>query len=58
LSSGKPKPTRGSRDNFLVGYRLRIEKSFALQKTDGNSWRCDTNALPPVEAGTALRGGP
>jgi uncharacterized protein YecT (DUF1311 family) len=58
LSSGKPKPTRGSRDNFLVGYRLRIEKSFALQKIDGNNWRCDTNALPPVEAGTALRGGP
>jgi uncharacterized protein YecT (DUF1311 family) len=58
LSTGKPKPMPGSRDNFLVGYRLRIEKSFALQKTDGNNWSCNTNALPPVEAGIAQRGGP
>ena len=58
LSSGKPKPMPQSRDNFLVGYRLRIEKSFALEKTDGSSWRCNTNALPPLESGIALRGGP
>ena len=57
LSSGKPKPMPGSRDNFLVGYKLRIEKSFAFQKTDGG-WRCNSSALQPVEVGVALRGGP
>src|ERR1700738_1271429 len=57
LSSGKPKPTPGSRDNFLGGDKLRIEKSFAFQKTDGG-WRCNSSALQPVEVGVALRGGP
>jgi uncharacterized protein YecT (DUF1311 family) len=57
LSSGKPKPMPGSRDNFLVGYKLRIEKSFAFQKTDGG-WRCNSSTLQPVEVGVALRGGP
>ncbi len=58
LSSGKPRSTPGSRDNFLVGYRLRIEKSFAFQKADSSSWRCNSNALQPVEVGVTSRGGP
>lgn len=56
LSSNKPKSTPGSRDNFVVGYRLRIEKSFAFQKKDGNDWRCNSTALQPVEVGVALSG--
>ena len=53
LSSGKPKPMPGTRDNFVVGYRLRIEKSFEFQKADGG-WRCNSTALQPVEVGAAL----
>lgn len=56
LRSGKPKSTPGSRDNLLVGYRLRIEKSFAFQKIEAGGWRCDSTALQPVEAGVALSG--
>jgi hypothetical protein len=56
LKSGKPKPSPGSRDNFLVGYRLRIERSFAFQKADGGSWRCNSSALQPVEVGIATSG--
>jgi uncharacterized protein YecT (DUF1311 family) len=56
LRSGKPKPTQGTRDNFLVGYRLRIEKSFAFQKTDAGGWHCNSSALQPVEVGVALSG--
>jgi uncharacterized protein YecT (DUF1311 family) len=56
LKSGKPKPSPGSRDNFLVAYRLRIEKSFAFQKADDGSWRCNSAALQPVEAGIATSG--
>jgi uncharacterized protein YecT (DUF1311 family) len=56
LRSGKPKSTPGTRDNFLVGYRLRIEKSFAFQKTDASGWRCNSSALLPVEVGVALSG--
>jgi uncharacterized protein YecT (DUF1311 family) len=55
LKAGKPKPAPGSREEFLVGYRLRIEKSFAFQKA-GDGWRCDSNALQPVEMGIALSG--
>jgi len=55
LRSGKPKPTPGSREEFQVGYRLRIEKSFAFQKTD-SGWRCDSTALQPVEVGVAISG--
>lgn len=58
LSSGKPKPMPGSRDNFLVGYRVNIEKSFAFQKIDGGNWRCNSTALQPVDVGIAQRGGP
>lgn len=45
-----------SRENVLVGYRLTIEKSFAFQKGKDGSWRCSTDALRPVEYGTAQRG--
>jgi uncharacterized protein YecT (DUF1311 family) len=54
--SGKPKPTPGSRDSFSVAHRLKIEKSFAFQKTDGGGWRCNTTALQPVDFGVALSG--
>lgn len=56
LRSGKPKPSPGNRDNFLVGYRVRIEKTFAFQKADGGSWRCNSSALQPVEVGVATSG--
>jgi uncharacterized protein YecT (DUF1311 family) len=56
LRSGKPKPTPGSREEFLVGYRLRIEKSFAFQKADAGGWRCNSSAMQPVELGVALSG--
>lgn len=52
-------PSPGSqrdRENVSVGYRLAIEKSFAFQKTKDGSWRCSTEALRPVEYGTAQRG--
>jgi uncharacterized protein YecT (DUF1311 family) len=56
LSSNKPKANPLTHDNFVVGYRLRIEKSFAFQKTDSGAWRCDLSKLPPVEVGIALTG--
>ena len=54
--SGKPKPAPGSRESFSVAHRLKIEKSFAFQKTDGGGWRCNTTALQPVDFGVALSG--
>jgi len=56
LKSGKPKPSLGSKDNLSVAHRLRIEKSFAFQKTDSGGWRCNTTALQPVDLGVALSG--
>jgi len=56
IRSGKPKPMPGSRDSFSVAHRLRIEKSFAFQKTDNGGWRCNSPALPPVEVGVATSG--
>ena len=55
LKSGRPKSVPGSREQFQVGYRVRIEKSFAFQKNDGG-WRCDSTAMQPVEIGVALSG--
>jgi uncharacterized protein YecT (DUF1311 family) len=55
LKSGKPKSTPGSREQFRVGYRVRIEKSFAFQKS-GSGWRCNATTIPPVEVGLALSG--
>jgi uncharacterized protein YecT (DUF1311 family) len=56
LTSNRPKSTPGTRDNFVIGYRLKIEKSFAFQKTDNGSWRCNSTTLQPVEVGLALTG--
>ena len=58
LKSGKAKPSPGSRDSLSVSHRLRVEKTFAFQKTDSGSWRCNTTALQPVDVGIALGGGP
>jgi uncharacterized protein YecT (DUF1311 family) len=55
LRSGKPKPSPGSREEFLVGYRVRVEKSFSFQKAD-SGWRCDSSTLQPVEVGVAFSG--
>jgi hypothetical protein len=55
LTSGRPKSTLGSREQFQVGYRVRIEKSFAFQKKDGG-WRCNATTIQPVEMGIALSG--
>lgn len=54
LKSGKANPAPGSRDSFGVAHRLRIEKAFAFQKTDGGSWPCNSTALQPVDFGVAL----
>jgi len=56
LRSGQAKATPGSRESLPIAHRLRIEKSFVLQKTDSNRWRCTTPALQPIELGIALRG--
>jgi uncharacterized protein YecT (DUF1311 family) len=55
IRSGKAKPMPGSRDSFSVAHRLRIEKTFAFQKTN-SGWRCNSPALPPVEVGVATSG--
>lgn len=55
LRSGKPRSTPGSREQLQVGYRLRVEKSFAFQKKDGG-WRCKSTTIQPVEVGVALSG--
>jgi uncharacterized protein len=56
LKSGRAKPTPGSKENFAVAHRLRIEKSFAFQKTESGSWSCNSSALAPVELGIASSG--
>ena len=55
LKSGRPKSAPGSREQLQVGYRLRIEKSFAFQKS-GSSWLCSATTMQPVEVGMALSG--
>lgn len=55
LKSAKPKSTPGSHEQIQIGYRLRIEKSFAFQKS-GSGWRCNTTTMEPVEVGLALSG--
>jgi hypothetical protein len=54
LTSGKAKPSPGSRDSFGVAHRLTIEKTFAFQKTGSGSWLCNSTALPPVDLAVAL----
>ena len=59
LKAGKAEPppgNKGNRDSFSVAYRLRVEKSFAFQKHDSGGWRCNPQALHPIEIGTALSG--
>jgi len=55
LKAGRPKSVPGSREQFQVGYRVRIGKSFAFQKKD-DGWHCNTTAMQPVEVGLALSG--
>ncbi len=55
LRAGRPKSTPGSREQLQVGYRLRIEKSFAFAKNK-DGWRCNSTAMEPVEVGIALSG--
>lgn len=55
LKTGKANAAPGSKDNLPVAHRLRIEKAFAFQKSAGG-WRCNTNALQPVDFGVALSG--
>jgi len=54
IKSGQAKPTPGNRDSFPVSNRIRIEKAFALQKADKDSWLCNTTALAPVDLGVTL----
>ena len=56
LRSGQAKATPGSRESVPIAHRLRIEKSFALQKADAGGWRCTTSVLQPIELGFAMRG--
>jgi uncharacterized protein YecT (DUF1311 family) len=55
MKTGKPKSTPGSREQFQIGYRLRIEKSFAFRKNNGG-WNCSATTMQPVEVGVALSG--
>lgn len=55
LKSGRPKSVPGSREQFQVGYRVRIEKSFAFEKKD-DGWHCNATTMQPVEVGLALSG--
>jgi uncharacterized protein len=54
--SGEAKPSLPTRDHFSVAHRLRIEKTFAFQKTDNGGWRCSSPGLQPAEFGLALTG--
>jgi hypothetical protein len=57
IRAGKPGPSQpNNRDSFGVTQRIRIEKSFAFQKTENGRWRCDLTALKPVDLGVALSG--
>jgi uncharacterized protein YecT (DUF1311 family) len=56
LKSGKANSSPASRDSILVAHKLRVEKTFAFQKTDSGGWRCNTTALRPVDLGVAPSG--
>jgi hypothetical protein len=51
------KSSPATRENLRVAHRLRIEKSFAFRKVLDEGWRCNTEALQPIELGVAV-GGP
>jgi uncharacterized protein YecT (DUF1311 family) len=57
VQSGKARPSPGSRESFPLAHRLRIEKSFAFQKTDDGGWHCSPAALQPIEVGVAFGDG-
>ena len=42
---GASQAVAGKPGSFPVAHRLKIEKSFAFQKTDSGGWRCDTAAF-------------
>ena len=54
MKSGQAKASPGSKENLLSVHRVRIEKSFAFQKTPNGGWRCSTTTLQPVERGFAV----
>ncbi len=54
-SAAQPSP--GIRGSLFVSTRLKIQKSFAFQKTDKGEWRCSSTAMAPIEKGT-FRTGP
>jgi uncharacterized protein YecT (DUF1311 family) len=54
MKSGQAKPAPGSRENLSSVHRVRIEKSFAFQKTASGGWQCSTTTLQPVERGFAV----
>jgi uncharacterized protein YecT (DUF1311 family) len=55
LQSGQPKQSVEGRQNLPVAYKIRIEKSFSFKKTSVGDWRCNTEALRPIQEGFALR---
>ncbi|MDB5582053.1 MAG: hypothetical protein JWR80_7229 [Bradyrhizobium sp.] len=55
MKSGQAKAAAaGSKENLTSVHRVRIEKSFAFQKTPSGGWRCSTTTLQPVERGFAV----
>ena len=54
LRSGQAKSAPGSRESLPVAHRLRIEKSFAFQKTE-RRLALQHAVLQPIELGVALR---
>jgi uncharacterized protein YecT (DUF1311 family) len=54
LKAGKAGATPGSRDSLPVSNRIRIEKTFALQKAEKGGWSCNVTALQPVDLGVTL----
>ena len=42
--------------SFGIDGRIKIERAFPFQKTDDGRWRCNANALGPVDFGLALSG--
>jgi len=54
MKAGQARAAQGSRENLTSVHRVRIEKSFAFEKTASGGWRCSTTALQPVERGFAV----
>jgi uncharacterized protein YecT (DUF1311 family) len=56
VRSGQAKAAPGSRENVPLAHRLKVDKSFAFQKTASGGWRCSTPVLQPIEFGIAIGG--